>query len=86
MPTSLDIARAAALRPIADVGAELGLSADELEPWGAAVAKVSGAALRRVAPSRRGRLLVVTAVTPTGRGEGKTTLTVGLVYTFGGSF
>jgi formate--tetrahydrofolate ligase len=79
MPTSLALSRAAALRPIADVGAELGLSPGELEPWGAAVAKVAPAALRRAAPARQGRLVVVTAITPTGRGEGKTTLTVGLV-------
>jgi formate--tetrahydrofolate ligase len=79
VPTSLEIARAARLRPIAEVAAELGLLPDDVEPYGASVAKVSPAALRAPSPRPGGRLVVVTAITPTGRGEGKTTLAVGLV-------
>lgn len=79
---SIELAPDAALRPIGDVGAELGLGPDELELHGPHVAKVSGWALRRRAadPGRPGgRLVVVTAITPTPAGEGKTTTAVGLV-------
>jgi len=77
MPSSLEIAQAATPRPIGEVAAELGLSVAEIEPYGRHVAKVS-----RPAPPRaerpRGRLVLVTAITPGPAGEGKTTTAVGL--------
>ena len=79
MRTSLEVSQSAALRPIADVAAELGLRSDELEPHGRHAAKVDLAALRRLSGAPEGRLVAVTAVTPTPAGEGKTTTAIGLV-------
>jgi formate--tetrahydrofolate ligase len=79
MPTSLEIAQGAALRPLAEVAAGLGLRPEEVEPWGRHAAKVDLAAIRRLAAAPEGRLVAVTAVTPTPAGEGKTTTAVGLV-------
>jgi formate--tetrahydrofolate ligase len=80
MQSSLEIAQAASLRPIADVASDLGLRASELELYGRHAAKVDLAALRRLeaGSGRRGKLVVVTAVTPTSAGEGKTTTAIGL--------
>ena len=79
MPTSLEIAQAATLRPLPDVARDLGIDPAELEPCGRHAAKVDLAALRRLeGGGRRGRLVVVTAVTPTPAGEGKTTSAIGL--------
>jgi formate--tetrahydrofolate ligase len=64
------------LRPIAEVAAELGLSSEDVLPWGRDRAKVSLDALPR-AP-RQGRLVLVSAITPTPPGEGKTTMAVAL--------
>lgn len=76
MPSDLEIAQGATLRPMTEVGALLGLDADELEPFGRHAAKVELSALHE--STTRGRYVVVTAVTPTPLGEGKTTTTVGL--------
>ena len=79
MPTDLEIAQAVTPRPIGEVAAELGLSADDLEMYGRDKAKVSVAAMERVlGGGRRGKLVVVTAITPTPAGEGKTTVAIGL--------
>jgi formate--tetrahydrofolate ligase len=64
------------LRPVTDVAAELGLSAEDVLPWGRDRAKVSLEALRR--SRRQGRLVLVSAITPTPPGEGKTTMSVAL--------
>jgi len=77
MPTDIEIARAAKLRPILEIAAELGLAADEIEPYGRYKAKVSLDAVRRRGPGR-GRLILVTGINPTPAGEGKSTLAVGL--------
>ena len=61
------------------MGEELGLAPSDLEPYGRDVAKVAPAALARAAAGSRGSLVLVTAVTPTSRGEGKTATAVGLV-------
>ncbi|HEX4599774.1 MAG TPA: formate--tetrahydrofolate ligase [Gemmatimonadales bacterium] len=76
VPTDIAIAQAAKLRPIADVAAELGLDDAELELYGRYKAKVRLAALARRRP--RGRLVLVTGITPTPAGEGKSTVTVGV--------
>ena len=78
-PSSLEIAQAATLRPISDVAADLGVAEEHLEHYGTGVAKIRLAALDD-APARetRARYVVVTAVTPTPLGEGKTTTSVGL--------
>ena len=79
MPSSLEIAQAATLRPISDVAADLGVGEDHLEHYGRGVAKIDLAALD-VPDERatRAKYVVVTAVTPTPLGEGKTTTSVGL--------
>lgn len=65
--------------PITEVAAHAGLPADEVLPWGRGIAKVDAAAvLARTAGGARGRLVCVTAVTPTRFGEGKTTTAIGL--------
>jgi formate--tetrahydrofolate ligase len=63
--------------PITDVAARLGLTPDLLEPYGHAIAKIRLEALERF-PERRGKLILVTAITPTTSGEGKTVNTIGL--------
>jgi formate--tetrahydrofolate ligase len=78
LPPAIEIARRAELRPIADVAADMGIAADLLEPYGAHVAKVRLDAIDALSGRPRARYVVVTAVTPTPLGEGKTTTTVGL--------
>ncbi|HUP83737.1 MAG TPA: formate--tetrahydrofolate ligase [Candidatus Limnocylindria bacterium] len=78
MRSSLDIARAATLRPIVDVAHDLGLNDDELDLYGTFKAKLQPAAYERLKERPDGREIVVTAITPTPLGEGKTTTTVGL--------
>jgi formate--tetrahydrofolate ligase len=63
--------------PIADVAARLGLTPDLIEPYGNAIAKIRLETLDRF-PNRRGKLILVTAITPTTSGEGKTVNTIGL--------
>ncbi|MGH7565241.1 MAG: formate--tetrahydrofolate ligase [Gemmatimonadota bacterium] len=76
MKSDIEIARSVQLRPIVDVAAELGLSEGEIETYGKRMAKVHLAALE----GRRtdGRLVLVTGVSPTPAGEGKSTASVGL--------
>jgi methylenetetrahydrofolate dehydrogenase (NADP+)/methenyltetrahydrofolate cyclohydrolase/formyltetrahydrofolate synthetase/formate--tetrahydrofolate ligase len=83
VPSDLEIARAAEVRPIADIAAEYGVTADELIPHGSTKAKVHLDALKRHGGAGRGKYIDVTAITPTPLGEGKTTTTVGLVQGLG---
>jgi formate--tetrahydrofolate ligase len=76
--SSLEIAQAATLRPIADVAADLGLDESEYEPYGRDKAKIRLEALQRRLDEPLGNLIAVTAVTPTKAGEGKTTTAIGL--------
>ena len=77
-PSDLEIAQAARLRPIEDVADELGLGPDDIERYGDHIAKVKLSAIHRLADRPRGRYILVSAITPTPLGEGKTTTTVGL--------
>ncbi|NCB39156.1 MAG: formate--tetrahydrofolate ligase [Erysipelotrichia bacterium] len=70
------------IRPIEEVGAELGLLPEEIEHYGRMKAKVSFSAPGRVAGNPDGRLILVTAMTPTSAGEGKTTTCIGLADSF----
>ncbi len=81
--SDLEIARSVRPRPILQVARELGLRDDEVELYGPAKAKVRLEAIDRleteaISGGRRGKYVVVTAITPTPLGEGKTTTTVGL--------
>ncbi|MFC6238115.1 formate--tetrahydrofolate ligase [Longivirga aurantiaca] len=78
LPSDLDIARAAQLRPLEEVAAGTGLRPDHLEPYGRSVAKISLAAARDLADRPQATYVLVTAITPTPLGEGKTTTAVGL--------
>jgi formate--tetrahydrofolate ligase len=78
MLSDLDIAQAARLRPIRAVAADLGLTDDDIELYGRNIAKIDLAVLQRLTDQPRGRYIVVTAMTPTPPGEGKTTTTIGL--------
>jgi formate--tetrahydrofolate ligase len=78
-PSDLEIARSVTPRPIADVARDLGLRDEEIEPYGRTKAKVTLEGIRRLEAERpRGKYVVVTAITPTPLGEGKSTTTVGL--------
>ncbi len=78
-PSDLEIARAATPRPITEVAADLGLRDDEVEPYGRTKAKITLEGIRRLEAERpRGRYVVVTGISPTPLGEGKSTTTVGL--------
>ena len=79
MPKSdIEIAREATMRPIAEVGEKLGIPADALIQYGPYKAKVSIDHIDSLADRPDGKLILVTAITPTPAGEGKTTTTVGL--------
>ena len=76
VPPDIAIAQAAKPRPIADVAAELGLAEHEVELFGRYKAKIELGAIARRAP--RGRLVLVTGISPTPAGEGKSTVLVGV--------
>jgi formate--tetrahydrofolate ligase len=78
MATDLDIARAATLKPIAEIATRAGIPADALEPYGKYKAKIGLDFIRAQADRPDGALVLVTGINPTPAGEGKTTTTVGL--------
>lgn len=83
IPSSLEIAQAAELRPIVELGVQCGLEPDEIEPYGRYKAKIALSVLERLHAKPDGRLICVTAITPTKAGEGKTTTAVSLVQGLG---
>lgn len=78
VPGNLEVARSAVLKPIEDIAGEMGLGSHLLELYGRDVAKIGLEALDELGDLPRAKYVVVTAVTPTPLGEGKTTTTVGL--------
>ena len=83
VPSDIDIAQAAELKPIKQVAEEIGLEEDELVLYGPYKAKVKLSVLERLADRPNGKYVDVTAITPTPLGEGKTTTTVGLSQALG---
>src|SRR6476469_6925563 len=83
MPSSLRIAQEAELRPITEIAAAAGLLDEEVEPYGRYKAKVDLSVLDRLASKPDGKLIDVTAITPTRAGEGKTTTSVSLTQGLG---
>lgn len=77
-PSDLDIAQAATLAPLSEIAEQLGLSVDHLEMYGRNVAKIDLDAVGDITSRPKGKYVVVTAITPTPLGEGKTTTSVGL--------
>jgi formate--tetrahydrofolate ligase len=83
MPSSLEIAQEAELRPIAEIAEEAGLEPDEYDLYGKYKAKVDLSVLERLRNTADGKLICVTAITPTKAGEGKTTTSVSLTQGLG---
>jgi formate--tetrahydrofolate ligase len=77
-PSDLQIAQAATLRPLGEIADQMGIPRSLLEPYGEDVAKIKLAAIEELSDRPRAKYVVVTAITPTPLGEGKTTTTVGL--------
>jgi formate--tetrahydrofolate ligase len=78
VPSNLEIARSAQLKPVEDIANQMGLGSHLLEPYGRDVMKVSLDAISELSDRPRAKYVVVSAITPTPLGEGKTTTTVGL--------
>lgn len=78
MLTDIEIAQNAKMKNITDIASDLGISADEIEPYGHYKAKISDSVMKRLADKKDGKLVLVTAVNPTPAGEGKTTVSIGL--------
>ena len=78
MLSDIEIARRADIRPITEIAAKVGITAEELVPYGKYKAKLPVELFDRVADRPDGKLILVTAITPTPAGEGKTTTTIGL--------
>ena len=81
-PSALEISRRATLKPPEEIAASMGIGRHLLEPYGDAVAKIKLEAIEELADRPKAKYVVVTAVTPTPLGEGKTTTTVGLGQAF----
>lgn len=78
VPSDIEIAQAAKMKPIVEIAKELGIAEDDLELYGKYKAKVSLDVYKNLADKPDGKLILVTAITPTPAGEGKTTTSVGL--------
>jgi formate--tetrahydrofolate ligase len=78
LPSDLDIARAATLKPLEEIAAGMGLPAGHLERYGRDVMKIGLEVIEELADAPRAKYVVVSAITPTPLGEGKTTTTVGI--------
>ena len=83
MPSALEISRQATLKPVAEIAAEIGIPPWLTEPYGEHVAKIDLAAIEALSDRPKAKYVVVTAVTPTPLGEGKTTTTIGLGQAMG---
>lgn len=78
MASDIEIARAASMKPLGDIGARLNIPEEALLPFGRTKAKVSADFIENLNGRENGKLILVTAINPTPAGEGKTTTTVGL--------
>jgi formate--tetrahydrofolate ligase len=78
IPADIDIARSARMQPIEKIAEKLGIGYEDLEPYGRTKAKISLDLYKRIQGRAAGKLILVTAITPTPAGEGKTTTTIGL--------
>jgi len=83
IPPDIEIAQSAKLRPIIEIAAALGLTEDDIELYGKYKAKINPSVLKTRKDAPDGKLIAVTAVTPTKSGEGKTTMAVGLAQALG---
>ncbi len=84
VPSDIAVSRAQRPKPITTVAKEIGIAPHELEPYGASKAKVDLTLLQRLGHRRNGRYVLVTGITPTPLGEGKSTTTVGVTQALAG--
>lgn len=78
MLTDIEIAQKAQMRKVKEIAADLGITEDELEPYGHYKAKITEECIQRLSDKPDGKLILVTAINPTPAGEGKTTTSIGL--------
>lgn len=78
MKSDVEIAKEAHLRRIEEVADRLGMTGDDIKPYGRYMAKIERAYLRKLKDRKKGKLILVTAINPTPAGEGKTTTNIGL--------
>lgn len=76
--SDIEIAQQTHLEPIVKIAEKVGLTEDDLELYGKYKAKISFDAIKRLSKNEDGKLVLVTAITPTPAGEGKTLTTIGL--------
>ncbi|MFN6992120.1 MAG: formate--tetrahydrofolate ligase, partial [Fervidobacterium sp.] len=78
MLSDIEIAKKAKLMPIAEIAQEIGIPDEMLKPYGKYIAKVDYRLSEKFSEKSNGKLILVTAITPTPAGEGKTTTSIGL--------
>ena len=78
----IEIAQNAKVKPIKEVAATIGLTEDDIEPYGKYIAKIPYYRLAKMG-DKKGKLVMVSAITPTPAGEGKTVTTIGLIQGLG---
>ncbi len=83
MQADIDIAQSAKVKPIKEIAAKIGLSEDEIVPYGKYIAKVPLNVIDKYKDRKDGKLVMVTAITPTPAGEGKTVTTISLIQGLG---
>ncbi|MBM3292258.1 formate--tetrahydrofolate ligase, partial [Candidatus Bathyarchaeota archaeon] len=83
LPSNIEIAQNAKLKPIKEIAKDLGLSENDIEPYGQFKAKIKSDVYKRLQENQDGKIVIVTAITPTRNGEGKTTMSIGLAEAFG---
>ena len=83
LPTKIEISQRAKLKPIKEIAENLGLSEDDIEAYGKYKAKIKPEVHERFKDKPDGKIIIVTAVTPTRSGEGKTTMSIGLAEALG---
>ena len=83
IPPDIEIAQNATLKPVSEIAASLGLTEDDYDLYGKYKAKISLDVMKRLENKPDGKLIIVTAITPTKTGEGKTTMAVGLAQALG---
>ena len=83
MKNDIEIGEAAIVKPITEIAKTLGISPDDIETYGKHIAKIPLDVLSRFNERKNGKLILVTAVTPTPAGEGKTVTTIGLIQALG---
>ncbi|KAI4171905.1 MAG: hypothetical protein LQ343_003982 [Gyalolechia ehrenbergii] len=84
VPSDIAVSRAQRPKPITRIAEEVGIASHELEPYGASKAKVDLTLLERLGHRKNGRYVLITGITPTPLGEGKSTTTVGLTQALAG--